>query len=174
MTTPEILQVPQANTFQRRSFRTYGTGYRRRSYLRQNQQRWKEQYPTDVPTHLAYLEVRSPPKRTNNAPAKNSTTCLQGWNLGVLDNTFLPEIVFAGQRPHGFDTHTKPQATEEFPGFLTNIKNDNAQLEYAADVFRLQVIIAAKLSTRLHGTVPYVDRAKNAASQNMNSIYART
>lgn len=92
--------------------------------------------------------------------------------LGYFDNIFLTEVVFAGQRLQGMGLDQKIKEIQEFLVFLQNIENEETPLIYHGDVFRVNVILVAKLITRgLYGIAPYLKRAKEASSQNANSLY---
>jgi len=92
--------------------------------------------------------------------------------LGYFDNIFLTETVFAGQRLQGMEPNQKTKEIGEFLIFLQNIENEDTPLVYHKDVFRVNIILVAKLLTRgLYGTAPYLKRAREASSQKANSLY---
>ena len=93
-------------------------------------------------------------------------------NLGYFDNIFLAELVFVGQRLQGLDPNRKTKEIQNFFKFLANIADENMPLIYRGDIFSVQVILVARIQLRTRrGVVPYVNRAKTASLEKVNSIY---
>ena len=91
---------------------------------------------------------------------------------GYFDNIFLSELVFVGSRLQGMDSSQKTVEINAFLSFLEGIENENVPLDYHGDVFCVQIILVAKLSTKaIGGTTAYLKRAQIASREKTDSIY---
>ena len=90
---------------------------------------------------------------------------------GYFDNIFLSELAFVGSRLQWLDNNQKTVEINAFLSFLEGIEDENVPLDYHGEIFCVQIILVAKLSTKVFGTEAYLNRAQIASREKTNSIY---